>query len=80
MLTINANLHPIFKELHRPDKKRPESKQDKRMVVILNEDSYNGWLDAPIEKAKEFFVRYPAEKLSAVGIPKALTAELFKEI
>lgn len=40
-LTLNADAHPIFKELHRPDKKRPPDKQDKRMVVTLNEDSYD---------------------------------------
>ena len=79
MLTINADTHSIFKELHRPDKKRPPDKQDKRMVVILNEGSYDAWLDAPVEKAREFFKQYPAEKLMAVGLPKEPTAELFQE-
>ena len=44
MLTINADTHAIFKELHRPDPKRPPEKQDKRMVVILDEDNYDAWL------------------------------------
>ena len=70
MLTINADTHAIFKELHRPDKKRPPDKQDKRMVVILNEDSYDAWLDTPAETSREFLVQYSAEKLVAVGMPK----------
>ena len=49
MLTINADTHPIFRELHRPDPKRPADKQDKRVLVVLNEDAYDGWLDAPPE-------------------------------
>ena len=63
MLTINADTHPIFKELHRPDPKRPADKQDKRMVVILNEDAYGRWLDAPANQAAEFLRQYSAERL-----------------
>lgn len=44
MQTINADTHPIFRELHRPDPKRPPHMQDKRMVVILYEDDYLRWL------------------------------------
>jgi putative SOS response-associated peptidase YedK len=47
MLTINADMHPLFKLMHRPDTKRPADKQDKRMVVVLPLDSYEAWLDAP---------------------------------
>lgn len=53
-LTINASSHPIFSELHKPDLKRPPDKQDKRMVVILNENSYDAWLDAPAYKSMPF--------------------------
>ena len=77
MLTINADTHPIFRELQRPDKKRPPEMQDKRMVVMLNEDSYAAWLDAPVEKSREFFVQYPAEKLIAIGEPAKQRADLF---
>lgn len=73
MLTINADTHPIFKELHRPDPKRPPDMQDKRMVVILNEDSYEAWLDAPVEGSMEFMRQYPADRLSAVGEPVVRT-------
>lgn len=62
---MNADSHPIFKELHRPDLKREPHSQDKRMVVILNEDSYEAWLDAPAEKSKEFVRQYSADQLTA---------------
>lgn len=65
MLTINADTHPIFKELHRPDPKRPVDKQDKRMVVVLKEDAYDAWLDAPPEQSMDFMRQYPAEQLIA---------------
>ncbi len=70
MLTLNADTHGIFKELHRPDAKRPPEKQDKRMVVILNEDSYGAWLDAPVDKSFDFICQYAASLLEAVPEPK----------
>ena len=69
MLTIHADDHPIFKELHRPDIKRPADKQDKPMVVILNEDAYDAWLDAPPEASMDFMRQYPREKLVAAPEP-----------
>ena len=70
MLTINADSHPIFHQLHRPDSKRPPDKQDKRMVVILPEAAYSAWLDAPAEQSMEFLRPYPADQLTAVPEPK----------
>ena len=54
----------------RPDPKRPADKHDKRMVVILHEEDYAGWLDAPAERAMGFVRHYPAERLSVVPEPK----------
>lgn len=73
MMTINADTHPIFCELHRPDPKRPPHMQDKRMVVILNEDDYDAWLDAPVERSMGFLQQYPAGRLLATPEPKAPT-------
>ena len=50
MFTINADTHPLFKGMHRPDLTRPPEQQDKRMVVILPETQYEEWLDAPVER------------------------------
>lgn len=69
MLTINADAHPMFKHMHRPDPKRAPDQQDKRMVVVLPEDRYAAWLDAPVQGAMEFMREYPAEGLVMVGEP-----------
>jgi putative SOS response-associated peptidase YedK len=80
MLTINADTHPIFKELHRPDPKRPPHMQDKRMVVILHEEEYDAWLDAPPERSMDFMRQYPREKLIAAPEPKDAEPQLFELI
>lgn len=67
MLTINVDAHPIFKELHRPDPKRPADKQDKRMAVILDEEEYGALLDAPAKRSSDFLRRYAADRLNAVS-------------
>ena len=77
MLAINADSQPIFKELHRPDKKRTPDKQDNRMVVTLNEYICDVRLNAPAEKSREFFMHYPAEELMAACIPEEPQAILF---
>jgi putative SOS response-associated peptidase YedK len=80
MLTINADSHPIFNQLHRTDRKRPPDKQDKRMVVILPEDAYSAWLDAPAEQSMEFLRQYPADQLLASPEPKTTPVpDLFSE-
>lgn len=69
MLTINADDHPLFKQMHRPDPKRPAHMQDKRMVVILPEGAYEAWLDAPAQQSMEFMRQYPADRLLATPEP-----------
>ncbi len=56
MLTINADTHPIFQNYHKPEK-------EKRMVVILPDEHYEGWLAG--EPARAFMVPYPAENIVA---------------
>ena len=76
MLTINADTHPLFKEMHRPDRKRPPEQQDKRMVVILPEAHYEEWLDAPAERSRDFLHQFPAERL--VMTPEPLPPKALK--
>lgn len=45
MLTVNADQHPLMKNFHRPE-------DEKRMVVILNEEDFDAWLD-PTHTAPE---------------------------
>ena len=71
MLTINADSHPIFNQLHRPDPKRTPDKQDKRMVVILPEEAYGAWLDAPRPRGPWiFYGRIPPTSCSPCPNPK----------
>lgn len=70
MLTINADNHSLFKELHKPDLRRPSDEQDKRMVVVLNEDAYQAWLDATPHESMDFMRQFPAEKLLATPEPQ----------
>jgi putative SOS response-associated peptidase YedK len=63
MLTINADAHPVMRNYHRPD-------DEKRMIVILREEDYDAWLDAPPERSMDFMRACPPEDLSAVGETK----------
>lgn len=58
MLTINADEHPLMRNFHRPG-------DEKRMVVILPEGSYEDWLTAPVERTMAFMRSYPAVELVA---------------
>lgn len=56
MLTINADDHPLLRNMHRPG-------DEKRMVVILPRGAYADWLDAPAERSKEFMRQFAADQL-----------------
>lgn len=58
MLTINADEHALMRNFHRPG-------DEKRMVVILAEGSYDDWLYASAEQARAFLQPYPADRLIA---------------
>lgn len=58
MLTINADDHPFMRQYHKPD-------DEKRMVVILNEDAYEAWLHAPASESRDFLRQFPADNLVA---------------
>ena len=62
MLTVNADDHPLMRTLHKPE-------DEKRMVVILHEDQYDPWLEAPASRSGEFMWQYPAELLMATAEP-----------
>ncbi|MCA0241125.1 MAG: SOS response-associated peptidase [Proteobacteria bacterium] len=48
MLTVNADGHPVFKRMHRPE-------DEKRMVVILDPAEYDRWLQCTVAEAASFF-------------------------
>ena len=56
MLTVNADDHAVFKLLHKPQ-------DEKRMVVILNPDSYETWLKGTQSDIAPLIRQCPAEVL-----------------
>ena len=58
MLTINADSHPVMCHYHRPD-------DEKRMIVLLREEDYDSWLDAPTDGSMNFMRPCPPEDLVA---------------
>jgi putative SOS response-associated peptidase YedK len=58
MLTINADDHPFMRQFHKPE-------DEKRMVVILDEPSYDAWLEAPPAESRGFLRQFPADNLLA---------------
>jgi putative SOS response-associated peptidase YedK len=64
MLTVNADEHPLMKRFHKPG-------DEKRMLVILHPDQYQGWLEGALVNSDEVYRPYPAEQLVAVPDPLA---------
>lgn len=66
MLTIHAAQHPLMRLFHKPA-------DEKRMVVILQANQYDDWLNSRAEHSKPFLRPYPAEDLvaSAALAPQA---------
>lgn len=63
MLTVNADGHAIFSNMHKP-------KDEKRMVVILDPSDYDAWLAMPAEQALGWMRQFPAELLVAEPAPR----------
>ena len=63
LLTINANSHAL---MHRYQ----HAGVEKRMPAILSEGTYDAWLTARPDKAKEFMRAYPANWLLANPVQK----------
>lgn len=54
MLTVNADDHAFMRNYQK-------SQDEKRMVVILQEDEYDAWLAATPGEGRHFFRQFPAE-------------------
>jgi putative SOS response-associated peptidase YedK len=63
LLTVNANSHALMNRYG-------QNGNEKRMPAILNEGAYTAWLNAPIDKAREFMRAYPAHLLLANPVQK----------
>lgn len=58
MLTVNADDHPFMCNFHKPG-------DAKRIVVILEEDDYDKWLNAAVEARYNFLRQYHANLIQA---------------
>ena len=69
MLTVNADGHPVFQRMHRPE-------DEKRMVLILDPGEYDAWLTCPVQDAPRFFRQWqgPLKTMSAALPPRAAKA------
>ena len=57
MLTINADQHPFMSQFHKPT-------DEKRMVVILQDNDYDEWLSCDMNQARELLQPCDAEMLT----------------
>lgn len=62
MLTINADGHAVMSRFHKPG-------DEKRMLVLLDPDQYQGWLDGALVNDPAVYTPYPADKLVAIADP-----------
>ena len=63
LLTVNANSHALMGRYQ-------HGGTEKRMPAVLNEGSYDAWLTAHPQKAREFLRAYPANWLLANPVQK----------
>jgi putative SOS response-associated peptidase YedK len=69
MLTMNADTHPIMSHMHKPDPKLPPDQQDKRMVVVLEQEHWSEWLTGPVGLARQLITTAPANVFNAQPDP-----------
>lgn len=63
MLTVNAADHPLMKRFHKPG-------DEKRSVVIVAPDEYDGWLGSrSMDEARSFLNLFPADLMWAEAFP-----------
>jgi len=63
LLTVNAASHSLMNRFHAPD-------DEKRMIVILDENDYDAWLRADAANSMSFMRQYPADALGAAPAPR----------
>lgn len=69
MLTINADGHALMENFHKPT-------DEKRMVVVLPQERYSDWLNAPETSSVQFMQPYPVELCVRASEPAPRQASL----
>ncbi|MBI4756810.1 MAG: SOS response-associated peptidase family protein [Betaproteobacteria bacterium] len=65
MLTVNADSHPLFSRMHKPDPKLPPDRQDKRGVIPIELTDVDAWLHGSTEDVQALIRVPPAEAFDA---------------
>ena len=65
MLTMNADHHPLMSRMHKPDPKLPPDAQDKRMVVVLEPETWDEWFTTSAAKARQLITMAPTAVFKA---------------
>ena len=65
MLTVNADGHPLFARMHKPDPKLPPDRQDKRSVIPIEFADVDTWLHGTTEDVQALIRVPPAEAFEA---------------
>jgi putative SOS response-associated peptidase YedK len=60
MLTVNATGHPVMQRFHRPE-------DEKRMVVILRPEDYDGWLRSSVADAPRYLQRWTGPLVTSLA-------------
>jgi putative SOS response-associated peptidase YedK len=63
MLTVNAEGHPVMEHFHGPE-------DEKRSIVVLQNDEYRPWLEASTENARGFLQLAPDQFLESEPAPR----------
>jgi putative SOS response-associated peptidase YedK len=63
MLTINATNHPLMKQFHAPE-------DEKRSIVVLQDDDYQAWLSADNDQARSLMNLVPDSYLQSEPAPR----------
>lgn len=63
MLTVNATIHPVMQRFHGPE-------DEKRSIVVLQDDAYKSWLNANHKQAKHFLQVAPDDFLTSTAAAK----------
>ena len=65
MLTMNADVHPLMRRMHKPDPKFGPNEQDKRSVVVIEPADFDTWLTGSLEQATALIRLAPVDVFSA---------------
>ena len=65
LLTMNADMHPLMRRMHKLDPKFGSNEQDKRSVVVIEAVDFSVWLGGTVEDARRLIRLAPVDVFDA---------------